>query len=93
MPSVRWIAAQTLSSPKALKEAAGKRSRPIYVCHETGPAARTGLLDGTIDLAIATPIRSVARSTIAMMIEAKLSGLSTLDDAILDFHLCTPESI
>lgn len=77
---------------KALKESAIERA-PTYICHEVGPSARAGLIDGLIDLAIATPIEALARKAVAQMIEARLSKQANIADAILDFMPYTPESI
>ena len=77
---------------KALRESTNEQ-RPTYICHEVGPAARAGFLDGLIDLAIATPIEALARRAVGQMIEARVSDQSSIADAVLDFMPYTPESI
>ena len=77
---------------RALKES-GNSSSPAYICHEIGPATRAGLLDGQIDMAIATPIEALARKAVAQMIEARMNQQPNIADAVLDFMPYTPESI
>lgn len=54
---------------RALREIVGKE-RPVAVCNEVTPTTRAALLDGIIDLTLATPIASLATRTVNNMIAA-----------------------
>jgi LacI family transcriptional regulator len=54
---------------RALREVTGKQ-RPVAVCNEVTPTTRAALVDGIIDLTLATPIASLAQRTVANMIAA-----------------------
>ena len=58
---------------RALREHKGKL-RPITVCNELTDATRSALHDGTIDMALATPIAAMARRLLEQMIKASLSA-------------------
>ena len=58
---------------RALREHQGKL-RPITVCNELTDATRSGLIDGTVDVALVTPIPAMARRLLEQMIKASLSA-------------------
>lgn len=74
----------------ALREAKRDR-RPIVVCNEIVPETRTALIEGVVDLVIATPIADLARCTIGAMVAA-LKG-RPVRSMILPFQLFTSENL
>jgi LacI family transcriptional regulator len=54
---------------RALREITGRR-RPVAVCNELTTTTRAALVDGIIDLALATPIRSLAHNVVDAMVRA-----------------------
>ncbi len=54
---------------RALREITGRR-RPVAVCNELTTTTRAALIDGTIDLALATPIHNLAQRLVASMAKA-----------------------
>jgi LacI family transcriptional regulator len=54
---------------KALREIKAAK-RPVAVCNELTTTTRAALIDGVIDLALATPIAAIARRLIEMMAKA-----------------------
>ena len=72
---------------KALREEQSRvppGRRILAVCNELVPVTRTALIDGIIDLAIATPIAALARRTVEAMIEA-LAG--PVDEGVRQIQL------
>jgi LacI family transcriptional regulator len=68
---------------RALWEEAGGR-RIVTVCNELIPDTRAALIDGVVDLVIATPTAPLAERTIAAMAAAR-HGEG--EDAIAQVHL------
>lgn len=68
---------------KALREEAGGR-HILAVCNELIPETRAALIDGVIDLVIATPCAALARRAVEAMIEA-LHG--PLDESVRQIQL------
>lgn len=58
---------------RALREHKGA-SRPITVCNELTQATRSALLDGIIDVTLATPIATMAQRLVDQMIKASLAA-------------------
>lgn len=58
---------------RALREITG-RSRPVAVCNELTSTTQAALIDGTIDLALATPIQNLSRRLVDNMARACLSA-------------------
>ena len=54
---------------RALREING-RPRPVAVCNELTPTTKAALIDGIIDLALATPINSIAQRLVESMARA-----------------------
>ena len=48
--------------------------RIIAVCNELIPVTRSALIDGTIDLVLATPVAALASHAVAAMAQAVTSG-------------------
>ena len=75
---------------KALREEASERRGQnqgrhiLAVCNELIPETRTALIDGVIDMVIATPAGALARRTVAAMIDA-LAG--PLDESVRQIQL------
>ena len=60
-------------SIRALRdEKAGDRI--IAVCNELIPVTRSALIDGTIDLVLATPVAALASHAVAAMAQSVVSG-------------------
>ena len=68
---------------RALREVASGR-HILAVCNELIPDTRAALIDGVIDLAIATPVGALARRTVEAMIDA-LAG--PLDESVRQIQL------
>jgi LacI family transcriptional regulator len=77
---------------QALRER-GRAGRIVFVCNELTPASRSGLIDGVIDLVIATPTGSLAQRAVAAMLDAAADPRSASPAPILvPLELFTPES-
>lgn len=76
---------------KALEEA-GRAHEISYVCHERSPTAVQGLLDGTVDLVIASPVEEIAIKTTRAMARALDGKVSTPAEMVAEFHVTTPEN-
>ena len=76
---------------KALAEA-GRAREISYVCHEQSPSAVQGLLDGTVDLLIASPVEEIATKATRAMARALDGEASTSVDMVAEFHVVTPEN-
>ncbi len=77
---------------RALEES-GRARDVAYICHEGSPHARRALVDGTIDLALVTPIEKIARTVTAAM-ATRITGRQK-DDALapIPFEILTPENL
>jgi len=82
---------------RALREEAQGRSI-VLVCHELTPAHRVGLVDGTIDLVIQTPLAALTDTTVRVLLQA----LQKLEDGqalvlaqphVLPFEIYTSENV
>ena len=58
---------------RALREING-RPRPVAVCNELTATIHAALIDGTIDLALATPIKSLSQRLVDSMARACASA-------------------
>jgi LacI family transcriptional regulator len=78
---------------QALREE-GAAGRIVFVCNELTPASRSGLIDGVIDLAIATPVPLLARRAVEAMLDAVGENRPA---SVLQLHVplevVTPESL
>ncbi len=77
---------------RALEESGCARDI-TYICHEGSPLARRAMSDGTIDLALVTPIGQIARTVTGVM-ATRLTGRQK-DDALapVPFEILTPENL
>jgi LacI family transcriptional regulator len=88
----------TAGIAQALRErGAAGGGKVVFACNELTPESRSGLIDGVIDLVIATPTAALARRTVDAMIEAAASGSAppeaTAAQAVLvPFDLLTAEN-
>ncbi|MEP3275600.1 MAG: LacI family DNA-binding transcriptional regulator [Stappiaceae bacterium] len=76
---------------KALEEA-GRAHEISYVCHEQSPTAVQGLLEGTVDLVIASPVAEIATKATRAMARAIGGEASTPAEMVAEFHVTTPEN-
>jgi LacI family transcriptional regulator len=76
---------------KALKETTRAREI-VYVCHEQSPTAVQGLLDGTVDLVIHSPVAMIAKKATRAMAEASNGRTSSAADMAAEFRLVTSEN-
>ncbi len=58
---------------RALREISG-RPRPVAVCNELTSTTRAALIDGTIDLALATPIQNLSKRLVDSMARACITS-------------------
>ncbi len=65
----------------------------ITVCNELIPETRDALIDGIVDLVIATPMRALADRTVASMIEAMTREVEEAQRQILPFEIYISENI
>jgi LacI family transcriptional regulator len=77
----------------ALREK-GRSTQVVFVCNELTPASRAGLLDGAIDLVIATPTARLARRAVAAMLAAVAdpNGIGVAPDFV-PLELVGPENL
>jgi LacI family transcriptional regulator len=78
---------------QALRET-GRAGAIVFVCNELTPASRSGLIDGVIDLAIATPVPVLARRAVEAMLDA--AGGDSPASALqlhVPLEVVTPESL
>ena len=77
---------------RALAEA-GRAHELLYICHERSPAAVAGLLDGSVDLVIESPVEAIGRAAIRAMTQVLAgAGPEAARDAI-PFRLLTAENV
>ena len=77
----------------ALREAAAS-SGIVTVCNELIPETRAALIDGIVDLVIATPMRALADRTVASMADALAgNGGDVPPQALLPFEIYLSENI
>ena len=68
--------------------------RVVTVCNELIPETRAALIDGIVDLVIATPIRALADRTVSAMIEALTGqGDDVPPQTLLPFEIYISENI
>ena len=68
--------------------------RVVTVCNELIPETRAALIDGIVDLVIATPIRALADRTVAAMTRALAApGEDVLPQTLLPFEIYISENI
>ena len=66
---------------------------PVVVAMDLFPETREALLDGTIDLIIATPLAAVADGVVGAMLD-RLDGVeTTMPRTPLSFDVCLPENV
>lgn len=79
---------------RALREE-GRAKDVVLVCHELTPAHRLGLLDGTIDLVLQTPLAALCDTTVRVLLQA-LEPEQVVTHAqpyILPFEIYTSENV
>jgi LacI family transcriptional regulator len=77
----------------ALRDSGAYR-RIVVVCNELTPETRAALIDGVVDLVIATPVSLLADRAVERMIEAVREGERSLaQQSLLAFDLYLPENI
>ncbi len=76
---------------RALRES-GRGRQILYICHEDTPYSKEGMMEGIVDLVLATPVAEVAAAAVQAM-ERSLLG-QPLDglDLSCRFHVITPEN-
>ncbi len=67
---------------RALREERGKR-HVVAVCNELTPSTRAALIDGTIDMALRTPIEAMAGRAVALMAGAHGGALGEIPAQVL----------
>lgn len=78
---------------QALVEA-GRSEDVVVVCNELTPSIRSALIDGVVDLVIATPTVALAERTVRVMLDALARPATTPAAPImLPFELYGPENI
>lgn len=65
----------------------GRPERVAFVCHEKTPATRRGLIEGTVDMVAATPLRRLARNAVDRLAKAARGVASPDDDIAHDIHV------
>ena len=67
----------------------------VLVCHELTPAHRLGLLDGTIDLVIQTPLAALCDTAVRVLLQALEPGQEPVlgRPHILPFEIYTSENV
>jgi LacI family transcriptional regulator len=72
----------------------GRAADVILVCNELTPAIRSALIDGVVDLAIATPTVLLAERAVRALLEAvRQPATITAGQILLPFELYGPENI
>ena len=77
---------------RALEES-GRARDVAYICHEGSPHARRALVDGTIDLALVTPIEQIARTVTAAMATRITGRQKDYALAPIPFEILSPENL
>lgn len=77
---------------RALAEA-GRAREVLYICHERSPAAIAGLLDGTVDLVIESPVETIARTITGAMAYALAGVAPGAAGHTIPFRLLTAENV
>lgn len=78
---------------QALRET-GKAGQIVFVCNELTPASRSGLIDGVIDLVIATPTARLARRAVAAMLAAAADpGAASAAPILVPLEIVVPETL
>jgi LacI family transcriptional regulator len=72
----------------------GRATDVILVCNELTPAVRSALIDGVVDLAIATPTATLAERAVRGLLDAIRQPSSiTAGQILLPFELYGPENV
>lgn len=77
---------------QALREEKGAR-KIVTACLELTAVTRAALLDGTIDLVLATPVAALAREAVVAMENAVAGGVSGRTDILLPADLFISENV
>jgi LacI family transcriptional regulator len=79
---------------RALREE-GQGRGIVLVCHELTPAHRLGLVGGTIDLVIQTPLTALSDSAVRLLLQALEPGQEPVFGRphILPFEIYTSENV
>ena len=77
---------------EALRES-GRGREIIAVCNELIPETRSALIDGILDMVIATPVAHLAEKTVEAMIRASSHKFDGQIRFILPFELYISENI
>jgi LacI family transcriptional regulator len=78
---------------QALRETAESPQHIAFVCNELTPETRAGLIDGVIDVVIATPTAELAAKAIEAMAKAAESLSQPASQILLPFDLFISENI
>lgn len=77
----------------ALREK-GRADSVVFVCNELTPASRAGLIDGVIDLVIATPTAQLAHRAVAAMLAAAADPrMASAAPILVPLEIVAPESL
>ena len=72
----------------------GRGSDVVLVANELTPSTQSALIDGIVDLIIATPTRALAEKAVHVMLDAALRPAAfTASQLVLPFELYGPENI
>jgi LacI family transcriptional regulator len=67
--------------------------RIVAVCNELTPLTRAGLVDGTIDLVLGTPVAALARKAVEVMEQRVSRGTTGMTQILLPADLYIGENI
>ena len=67
--------------------------RIVFACNELTPSSREGLIDGTIDIVIATPTRNLAEQTVAAMVKAVQHQSDIAQQIKIPFEIYVSENV
>lgn len=72
----------------------GRGSDVVLVANELTPSTQSALIDGIVDLVIATPTRALAEKAVRVMLDAVLRPAAfTASQIVLPFELYGPENV
>ena len=71
----------------------GPQRHLAFVCHELTPRSRQGLIDGMVDMVIASPTERLAERAVDRLVGAILKPDGPVEDAIVPFEIYISETV
>ena len=76
-----------------LRDGRARARASSAVCNELTPTPRSGLIDGTLDLVLGTPIAALSKRAVEVMDRAVAQGVNGLTQILLPAELFVSENI